>query len=247
MEHEIYHIYYTKAPLCCSCWPHSPYAISQFIWVSESTASALRRAQVLTRGACLTRPIHSHLLFAIESLFVCVICPLSTFESDCHPHARNSPIAATQPSYIRQTLDGPNWYVSNSNGTIEHRSATVPGNIYLDLLANGILKGDPLYRDSETYFQWVAYEDWTWETTFDRSTSLESFASTVLEFEGIDTVASITLNNQPIGQTKDMHLRYTFDVTPILKPIGNVLRITIYSAITQGKLAADAYPYVGQA
>lgn len=34
--------------------------------------------------------------------------------------------------------------------------ATVPGQVHLDLIKNGIIVDDPLYRDNELNYKWVA-------------------------------------------------------------------------------------------
>lgn len=39
----------------------------------------------------------------------------------------------------------------------------------------------------------------------------------MLVFHGLDTFATILLNNKNIGKTSNMFLRYTFDVTKYLK------------------------------
>ena len=45
-------------------------------------------------------------------------------------------------------------------------NATVPGDIYSDLMSAGILKVDPYYRDNDVLYRWVAYDDWTFERSF---------------------------------------------------------------------------------
>lgn len=39
----------------------------------------------------------------------------------------------------------------------------------------------------------------------------------VLVFHGVDTFANITLNDHAVGETSNMFLRYTFDVTEHIK------------------------------
>lgn len=156
--------------------------------------------------------------------------------------------SAPSPSFYRQDLGSArvsSWTLTNSNGSISGIPAVVPGNVYSDLLSGGILVGDPYYRANEALFQWVAYDDWSWSCTFDLDAGLDSFDSIELESLGIDTIATIHLNGEYVGGTNDMHLRFIFQVKSLLKPVGNVLSITIYSAIKQGLQASEAYPYTG--
>src|SRR5687767_13655673 len=45
------------------------------------------------------------------------------------------------------------------------RSATVPGTVHTDLLANKAIE-DPFYRDNEKKQQWIGKTDWEYQTTF---------------------------------------------------------------------------------
>lgn len=47
----------------------------------------------------------------------------------------------------------------------------------------------------------------------------------VLVFHGIDTFADISLNDHAIGEASNMFIRYTFDVTNIIKVIKETERI----------------------
>ena len=77
-------------------------------------------------------------------------------------HRRHPPppvVVASSSTYQRQDLGSSSsaafaqWSVTNRNGTIAKVEANVPGNIYMDLLAAGVMQGDPYYRDNEAYFQ----------------------------------------------------------------------------------------------
>lgn len=51
--------------------------------------------------------------------------------------------------------------VSGIRGT-----ARVPGGVFADLLANGVLKDDPLRRYNDIEYRWVSKDDWTYSLTF---------------------------------------------------------------------------------
>jgi len=142
---------------------------------------------------------------------------------------------------------GVRWSVSGSSGNVSNAPATVPGNIYTDLWEAGVLDGDPLYRDNELRFRWVAEEEsWTFAASFDLADGAAAlrFPAVQLECDGIDTVASVELNGQLLGRTDNMHLRYTFDVLPWLRATNNKLRVRIFSPVAEAARRAAAYPYV---
>lgn len=60
-----------------------------------------------------------------------------------------------------------------------------------------------------------------------------------LTIHGIDTVASIRLNNEFIGTVDNMFVRYSFDVRKLLT-LDNYLEIEIYSPVYQAKEIADS-------
>lgn len=45
-------------------------------------------------------------------------------------------------------------------------TAQVPGGVFTDLLANGILKEDPLRRYNDVLYRWVSEDDWIYTVTF---------------------------------------------------------------------------------
>ena len=69
--------------------------------------------------------------------------------------------------------------------------------------------------------------------------------------EGLDTVATLQLNGQVIGQAEDMHLAYRFDVKPYVQKGTNDLSITFRSALEYaheqverlGYLPNSSYPH----
>ena len=160
-----------------------------------------------------------------------------------HPaHASPSHPAATLPIVLDLGSSSISWTVTNANKSVSV-PATVPGNVYLDLVASGVLGGDPLYRDNERFFQWVASDAWTWRAQFDVSDAMLACPTITLEALGIDTVATITLNGQQLGTTDNMHRRYTFALAGLLKSTANVIEIAIESPLQAALQRMHAYPY----
>ena len=57
-----------------------------------------------------------------------------------------------------------NWTVSSKNGN-ESYTATVPGNIFSDLMDNQVIE-DPFIGENENKLQWVSDSIWVYKSTF---------------------------------------------------------------------------------
>lgn len=109
--------------------------------------------------------------------------------------------------------------------------ATVPGSMLHTLLEQKMIP-DPYYRDNELQITELCKCDCEYRTTFDvEAGTLNRAAVQLLRFDGIDTLADVYLNGVKLGETKNMHRYYEFDVTEYLKETGNELCIYIYSPI----------------
>ncbi|QOV34899.1 glycoside hydrolase family 2 protein [Streptomyces ferrugineus] len=90
--------------------------------------------------------------------------------------------------------------------------AAVPGCVHTDLLAAGVIP-DPFVGLGETEVAWVGRRDWTYETDLDAASAHTAYEQTDLVFDGLDTVAEISLDGRPLGRVRNMHRSYRFDVT----------------------------------
>ncbi len=135
---------------------------------------------------------------------------------------------AALPNRRRIPLDGA-WQVAPA-GTEEWIPATVPGCIHTDLLAAGKIP-DPFYRDQEKAAQWVGKTDWRFRRTFQVDEAALAHQTVRLRCEGLDTLATLQLNGQPVGQTDNMFRTWEFDVKPLLKAGENQIEILIQSAV----------------
>ncbi|MEV4517848.1 glycoside hydrolase family 2 protein [Dactylosporangium sp. NPDC049525] len=123
--------------------------------------------------------------------------------------------------------------------------AAVPGSVHTDLLAAGLI-ADPYLDDNETRLGWIGRTDWTYTTTFRWTPA--GFDRVDLVFDGLDTVAAVELNGTVTGRTANMHRRYRFDVTALLRDGDNVLKVTFtapytYAEAEQARLGARPGPY----
>ncbi|KAF9135047.1 hypothetical protein BGW39_004923 [Mortierella sp. 14UC] len=116
------------------------------------------------------------------------------------------------------------------------------GQVHLDLIQANIIDNDPYYGTNyvKESMRKIIDNAWTLEKTFDLDTT---FTHAILDCEGLDTLATITLNGTTIGSTDNQFRHYRLDITKALQKKSNVLRITFDNAVRLSKEKADAYPY----
>lgn len=106
--------------------------------------------------------------------------------------------------------------------------ATVPGNIEIDLQREGLI-GDPYPADNVMAMRdWDRVDDWVYATEFD-APQHQAGETVQLVFEGIDTIADVSLNGKDVLRCENMHIPHTVDVTDRLKPQANSLEVRIHS------------------
>jgi beta-mannosidase len=114
--------------------------------------------------------------------------------------------------------------------------ATVPGCVHLDLMAAGVIP-DPYLDQNELNVAWIGRVDWRYETAFDWE---GEGCETDLVALGLDTVATIELNDSVIAQTSNMHRSYRIDVRDKLRVGANALAITFAAGLTAAESASEA-------
>jgi len=116
--------------------------------------------------------------------------------------------------------------------------ANVPGHLHDDLMRAGVIQ-DPFYRFGEIGAAWVDECDWAYETTFQVTDPASQHACLV--FHGLDTVAEISLNDSPLGQTDNMFVPHEFPVGGKLRVGDNTLRVVFRSAMRVGRARAQEW------
>ncbi|SHG69835.1 beta-mannosidase [Winogradskyella jejuensis] len=132
-----------------------------------------------------------------------------------------------------------NWQFKKVTDTL-WQSATVPGNVFSDLLENKQIK-DPFIGDNEKDVQWISEADWEYKTTFLVSKEILQKKHIEFNFEGLDTYASVFLNDSLILKTNNAFRSFEVDIKENLKA-ENELRILFentskYEEIEKAKLA----------
>ncbi|AXK33569.1 glycoside hydrolase family 2 protein [Streptomyces armeniacus] len=115
--------------------------------------------------------------------------------------------------------------------------ARVPGCVHTDLMAAGVIP-DPFLSRAEDEVAWVGRADWRYDTVVPpRETPHER---TDLVFDGLDTVAEISLGGAAVGRTRNMHRGHRFDVTGLLDAAsGTALSVRFDSAYTEAEAVRD--------
>ncbi|XP_076456122.1 LOW QUALITY PROTEIN: beta-mannosidase-like [Babylonia areolata] len=143
-------------------------------------------------------------------------------------------------SVVQVNLTG-QWTVLNSKRGISV-TGEVPGSMYTALLNNKVIQ-NPLYRDNDVKLAWIGHENWTYTRYFDLSSALVQSSSIRLVAEGVDTVATLFINDQHVGQTNNMFVRYTWDIKTFVKVGTNSIRLQFQSATDYARRQAGSYPY----
>lgn len=145
----------------------------------------------------------------------------------------------TETMIMQEINEG--WTYAQVDGT--HKgSATIPGTIHTDLLANGVIE-DPFFRTNERDQQWIDKEDWVYETKFTVSDAEYSKSNMLLDFKGLDTYADVFLNNKQILSADNMFINWKVDVKGKAQLGENTLRILFHSPIKKGLALLEQSEY----
>ncbi|MFC4261392.1 glycoside hydrolase family 2 protein [Ferruginibacter yonginensis] len=102
------------------------------------------------------------------------------------------------------------WQFKKATDNVWH-NATVPGSVYTDLYKNKIIE-DPFYGTNHLQLAWIDSADWVYKTNFTLTTQQLAQQQISLLCEGLDTYATIYLNNHIIAQTNNMFRSWRFPI-----------------------------------
>ncbi|MDR2868563.1 MAG: hypothetical protein LBV46_03370 [Bacteroidales bacterium] len=132
--------------------------------------------------------------------------------------------------------------------------ATVPGNIYTDLLANNLIL-DPFFGTNEDSVHWVAHQEWRYRAilrTFHGLYPLSDYRHISLVFDGINGCARFFLNGQLLSSEEtpfynqaanNAQRRYTFNLSNSLFSKRDTLLIVFAPALEEATQLAKKLPY----
>ncbi|MDA3960686.1 MAG: hypothetical protein PF961_07835 [Planctomycetota bacterium] len=145
---------------------------------------------------------------------------------------------------------GGTWQWQDAQG--EHQvPATVPGSVHQDLLEAGVI-ADLNWRDNERHALWVAEREWTVSRSFDLDAAAVAHEYLVLDCEGLDTLATVSINDQVVLRADNMFRRWEADVKAALRPGSNTISVTFASPLPmmaerQAEFALPAWNVYNQA
>ena len=119
-----------------------------------------------------------------------------------------------------------NWQFKKVTDSV-WQSAAVPGNVHSDLLDHKLIE-DPFIGDNEKNLQWISETDWEYKTIFSIDEETLQKKNIELNFEGLDTYASVYLNDSLILKANNAFRQWEVDVKPILEE-ENELRLIFES------------------
>jgi beta-mannosidase len=105
----------------------------------------------------------------------------------------------------------------------------IPCSIFHSLIDAGKITQADIDSDPEK-LAWVSEKSWVYSKTFDVPAELLTCDRIDLVFEGLDTVATVWLNERPVGKTNNMFISHRFNVSSLAKPKGNRLLVKFDSA-----------------
>jgi beta-mannosidase len=108
--------------------------------------------------------------------------------------------------------------------SLNWKIASVPGNVFTDLLAHKIIE-NPFVKNNEEKVQWVSEKNWEYKTTFTLSDAIFKKENIELIFEGLDTYAKIYINGKYQLDTDNAFRKYSISLKEMPIQKSNELRI----------------------
>ncbi len=162
-----------------------------------------------------------------------------------------------------QSLNWTHWLLRAADGATEVPQdirqrvlpARVPGCVHTDLIRAGLIK-HPNLGFSERDCQWIGESDWHYECRFVADARLVECERVALVCDGLDTLATITLNDTQLGTADNMFHAWRFDARPALRPGENRLEVVFKSPLRHTRAMTEqhgprpanfdlcAYPYI---
>ena len=99
----------------------------------------------------------------------------------------------------------------------------VPGEVHVDLLRAELIP-DPFYGLNADQVQWVEQKHWWYKRTVVVEKDFVQ-KKTLLEFDGLDTYATVFFNGRELGKTDNMFVPHKFDVSGLVRAGENAVAV----------------------
>ena len=106
----------------------------------------------------------------------------------------------------------------------------MPGCVHRDLRRLQLI-ADPFWASNELDLQWIEEREWEYRATFAVPKSLLEDEHVDLVADGLDTVATVSINGAEIARTENMFIGYRWNVKPALRAGRNEIAIRFASAL----------------
>ena len=121
-------------------------------------------------------------------------------------------------------------------------SATVPGNVFIDLTKAGIIP-DPFYGQNEQKVQWVSQKKWIYEKNFFITSKFLKHKNIELIFDGIYPFASVYINGKLVIKADNMFRRWQVNVKHLLLKGNNSITVKFAPPLVYDSILAQNFPY----
>lgn len=125
-------------------------------------------------------------------------------------------------SIFDPTFNTANWY-----------NATVPGTVLTTLVNQGVYPEPSYGLNNLAIPDTLCKMDWWYRVSFDHPAG-NIGDRTILLFNGINYRAEVFLNGKKLGNIEGAFIRGEYDVTEVIKPMGNVLAVLIHPPYNPG-------------
>lgn len=127
-------------------------------------------------------------------------------------------------------------------GSTQWRDAKVPGSVQEDLIHHQLL-GDPRIANNEKEGEWVEAVEWEYQRPISVH-ELPNKENITLRFEGLDTYASVMLNDSLLLEANNMFRLWEISLQKSDFKENNTLKIVFHSAVAKGQEAVDKLGYI---
>ena len=141
-----------------------------------------------------------------------------------------------------RSLSKENWKVQKFSDNVWSK-AHVPGTIHTDLFLNKQIQ-DPFDDNNEKQLQWIEEQYWVYQTKFSVSKKELTAQNKELVFYGLDTDASVYLNDSLVLEANNMFRTWRIPIQKLLREGNNTLRVEFESSVQKAKKSAALSPFV---
>lgn len=128
------------------------------------------------------------------------------------------------------------WHLSDETGRYSV-PFSLPGDGVSALHSAGVIP-DPYFGRNEYDLRWISERNWVAKRVFSHDgTDVD------LVIDGLDTVAEITLNGQPLRRTENAFRRWRIPTLGRLRRGENTIEINFLSPVREGKAKSEALPF----